>query len=77
MPVTQPHKPNNKINAFFVISHTRILDKFHLVTISIIGGNINANAVLLKAPISDINNDRYGIASAKTTEKQKKNAIIN
>lgn len=41
------------------------------VIISISGGNINANVLLLTAPTNEIIGPRFGIIAASTTNKQK------
>lgn len=62
---------------------TRMITSFRMVqnfksllderdTNSINGGNIRAKAVLLTDPTREMIRDKYGIASANTTEKEKK-----
>lgn len=65
VPVMQPITPIIIINIFFIILKADLSD----VVISNSGGIRSAKAVLLMAPIKEMKRFKYGMASAKTTEK--------
>lgn len=73
VPVINPRNPINSIKQF--LNSLKLLRVLFCerTTISIIGGNSNANAVLLNAPTSDIKRPRFGIASASITKEKNKN----
>lgn len=66
VPVAKPRRPINTIKMSFDMVNI-LRDAFcQHTTISMIGGNINARAVLLTAPTNDMNSPSCGIASART-----------
>lgn len=67
VPVMKPKRPIKTIKISFDIVQMPKDAFCQHTTISMIGGNINARAVLLTAPTSDINKPSWGIASARIT----------
>ena len=65
VPVTKPRRPISTIKmSFDIVKGLRDAFCQH-TTISMIGGNTKARAVLLTAPTNDMNRPSWGIASAR------------
>lgn len=76
--MVRPAKPIKAINTFLTIINNFFAPLISLwnVQYSIIAGNIKPNADKHNAPNNDINNSKFGMATAsKTGRRQKKNLI--
>ena len=71
VPATNPVNPNIIIKIFFAIFHLNLpRPSGHCTSISSMGGNMRAIALLDKAPMSDIIKSKCGTLAAIPTEKQ-------